>query len=189
MGCRCRQLYRVPQHRSRSVIYIREKGNHSDVKLQAPPAQLHSPASARSNCHEQTVQPVKYLSHTDPNIDPPAQSREHDAAAESSQFYSHRVISRSPRQPSLELPLMSVEASNLINTIGPQSIPPPTSSASSSQSVLKLGTTKKPSERKKTLACLFCRERKIACGKPPLGSLDKTCRCASWFWSLLTFFC
>ncbi|KAF8652860.1 hypothetical protein AX16_004109 [Volvariella volvacea WC 439] len=33
--------------------------------------------------------------------------------------------------------------------------------------------------KKQTLACLFCRERKIACGRPAEGSLDPTCnQCA-----------
>ncbi|KDQ51629.1 hypothetical protein JAAARDRAFT_40854 [Jaapia argillacea MUCL 33604] len=38
----------------------------------------------------------------------------------------------------------------------------------------------KPTEQKKVvMACLFCRERKIACGPPPEGSVDKTCnQCA-----------
>jgi len=40
--------------------------------------------------------------------------------------------------------------------------------------------TKKPGEQKKqALACLFCRERKIACGRPPAHSPDQTCnQCA-----------
>ncbi|KAJ4473160.1 hypothetical protein J3R30DRAFT_3296896 [Lentinula aciculospora] len=33
--------------------------------------------------------------------------------------------------------------------------------------------------KKQTLACLFCRERKIACGRPVPGSFDTTCiQCA-----------
>lgn len=37
--------------------------------------------------------------------------------------------------------------------------------------------TKKPGEQKKqALACLFCRERKIACGRPPAHSPDQTCK-------------
>lgn len=36
---------------------------------------------------------------------------------------------------------------------------------------------KKPGEQKKqALACLFCRERKIACGRPPAHSPDQTCK-------------
>lgn len=27
-----------------------------------------------------------------------------------------------------------------------------------------------------TLACFFCRKRKIACGSPPPGSKDRTCK-------------
>ena len=32
------------------------------------------------------------------------------------------------------------------------------------------------SDKKQTLACLFCRGRKIACGPPLLGSPDRTCK-------------
>lgn len=46
----------------------------------------------------------------------------------------------------------------------------------SSQSILKLSTIKKNNEKKQTLACLFCRERKIACGRPAEGSIDPTCK-------------
>ncbi|KAF9494253.1 hypothetical protein BDN71DRAFT_1449149 [Pleurotus eryngii] len=43
----------------------------------------------------------------------------------------------------------------------------------------KLSTIKKNAEKKQIMACLFCRERKIACGRPPEGSEDPTCnQCA-----------
>ncbi|KZT04266.1 uncharacterized protein LAESUDRAFT_658075, partial [Laetiporus sulphureus 93-53] len=36
-----------------------------------------------------------------------------------------------------------------------------------------------PHRRPLTLACLFCRKRKIACGSPPPGAKDRTCnQCA-----------
>ncbi|KAH9048617.1 hypothetical protein EDB83DRAFT_2317365 [Lactarius deliciosus] len=43
------------------------------------------------------------------------------------------------------------------------------------QGVLKLPLTKRSARRKPAIACLFCRERKIACGAPPMGSADPTC--------------
>src|SRR5882762_7982497 len=46
----------------------------------------------------------------------------------------------------------------------------------SSQSVLKLTMTKKVAEKKQALACLFCRERKIACGRPNPDNEDQTCK-------------
>ncbi|KAH9171242.1 hypothetical protein EDB89DRAFT_1907107 [Lactarius sanguifluus] len=47
------------------------------------------------------------------------------------------------------------------------------------QGVLKLPLTKRSARRKPAIACLFCRERKIACGAPPMGSADPTCnQCA-----------
>jgi hypothetical protein len=42
--------------------------------------------------------------------------------------------------------------------------------------VLKLTTTKKVAEKKQALACLFCRERKIACGRPDPENVDQTCK-------------
>jgi len=39
-----------------------------------------------------------------------------------------------------------------------------------------LPTNKRQAEKKPPLACLFCRGRKIACGAPLPGSLDKTCK-------------
>jgi hypothetical protein len=44
------------------------------------------------------------------------------------------------------------------------------------QGVMKLPTTKRSARRKPAIACLFCRERKIACGAPPVGSADTTCK-------------
>jgi hypothetical protein len=46
----------------------------------------------------------------------------------------------------------------------------------SSQTVLKMSTPKKVVEKKQALACLFCRERKIACGRPDPESDDQTCK-------------
>ena len=53
---------------------------------------------------------------------------------------------------------------------------PPNLYPGSSQSVLKLTTTKKVAEKKQALACLFCRERKIACGRPDPENEDQTCK-------------
>ncbi|EIW79175.1 hypothetical protein CONPUDRAFT_74671 [Coniophora puteana RWD-64-598 SS2] len=40
-------------------------------------------------------------------------------------------------------------------------------------------TTRVRGDKKQALACLFCRERKIACGRPPADSPDRTCnQCA-----------
>ncbi|KAF8622496.1 hypothetical protein AX15_006968 [Amanita polypyramis BW_CC] len=51
------------------------------------------------------------------------------------------------------------------------------SPSSQSQGVLKTIMMKKGGSepKKQNLACLFCRERKIACGRPAEGSLDPTC--------------
>ena len=51
------------------------------------------------------------------------------------------------------------------------------------QGVLKLPSTKRSARRKPAIACLFCRERKIACGAPPVGSADTTCKYVVPLWS------
>ncbi|KAJ3728091.1 hypothetical protein DFJ43DRAFT_538690 [Lentinula guzmanii] len=44
---------------------------------------------------------------------------------------------------------------------------------------LTIGPPQREQPKKQTLACLFCRERKIACGRLAPGSLDMTCnQCA-----------
>jgi hypothetical protein len=81
---------------------------------------------------------------------------------------SHKLPERSTfrqQQQTLTLPL----SSSLTSLSAP----------GSSQSVLKLNSHSKKagtSEKKQTLACLFCRERKIACGRPAEGSADSTCK-------------
>src|SRR5215471_12178129 len=57
----------------------------------------------------------------------------------------------------------------------PPVLPAPASS-SSRQSIQKLSAIKKNAEKKQALACLFCRERKIACGRPSLDNPDQTCK-------------
>src|ERR1700676_5004515 len=57
-----------------------------------------------------------------------------------------------------------------------QSQSPPTQFPGSFQSVLKLTMTKKVAEKKQALACFFCRERKIACGRPDPDNEDQTCK-------------
>lgn len=52
--------------------------------------------------------------------------------------------------------------------------------AASSSSAMSAEDTAKADSRKPSLACTFCRERKISCGRPPPGSTDDTCKYV-WF--------
>ncbi|KAH9169380.1 hypothetical protein EDB89DRAFT_1481701 [Lactarius sanguifluus] len=63
------------------------------------------------------------------------------------------------------------------NAASSSQVPPPASAPNpkAGQGVLKLPSTKRSARRKPAIACLFCRERKIACGAPPVGSADPTC--------------
>ena len=54
-------------------------------------------------------------------------------------------------------------------------MPTPVPNPKAGQGELKLPTTKR-ARRKPAIACLFCRERKIACQAPPVGSADTTCK-------------
>jgi hypothetical protein len=52
----------------------------------------------------------------------------------------------------------------------------------SGMGALKLPSTRRSARRIPAMACLFCRERKIACGAPPVGSADTTCKCVVSLW-------
>jgi hypothetical protein len=68
---------------------------------------------------------------------------------------------------------------NLLDaTATTSSLPAPTlvPNPKAGQGVLKLPSTKRGARRRPAIACLFYRERKIACGAPPVGSADTTCK-------------
>ncbi|KAF8477677.1 hypothetical protein DFH94DRAFT_846064 [Russula ochroleuca] len=77
---------------------------------------------------------------------------------------------------------MPTSSVNLMdNTATSSSLPTPTLvlNRKAGQGVLKLPKTERSTRRKSAIACLFCRERKVACGAPPAGSADSTCnQCA-----------
>lgn len=73
--------------------------------------------------------------------------------------------------PQATRPILSVQQP-LPHYPQPQATPPTPISIPSHSPPLIEDTPKKPL----TLACFFCRKRKIACGSPPPGSQDRTCK-------------
>ena len=75
--------------------------------------------------------------------------------------------------PTPSIHLVDAGTGSLSQAPAPASLAP---NPKAGQGVLKLPSTKRSARRKPVLACLFCRERKIACGAPPVGSADLTCK-------------
>jgi hypothetical protein len=68
-------------------------------------------------------------------------------------------------QPPPSSPVMVFEPASRVSAVTIEEAPPGTKHPKN---------VKEP--RKPSLACLFCRERKIGCGRPPEGSEDMTCK-------------
>ena len=75
--------------------------------------------------------------------------------------------------PTPSITLVDAGTGSLLQAPAPALLAP---NPKAGQGVLKLPSTKRCARRKPVLACLFCRERKIACGAPPVGSADPTCK-------------
>lgn len=58
---------------------------------------------------------------------------------------------------------------------GIRAIPPTHATWQNPDNPLLKSTKKGGEQKKQALACLFCRERKIACGRPPANNPDQTC--------------
>ena len=91
----------------------------------------------------------------------------------------HTPLSSSFSSSDIGTPTSSIHLVDT-GTISSSQAPAPVSSLApnpkAGQSVLKLPSTKRSARHKPAIACLFCRERKIACGAPPVGSADPTCK-------------
>lgn len=108
-----------------------------------------------------TGSPLKYPLLPTPAATLQAQSRTNS----SRNGLEHQVKQEKKIQP---LPPLPIPPSHTVS--------PPSYNPGASQSVLKLTSARKPAEKKQALACLFCRERKIACGRPDPESDDQTCK-------------
>ncbi|KAH9023339.1 hypothetical protein EDB85DRAFT_327538 [Lactarius pseudohatsudake] len=122
--------------------------------------------------------PAMYLGHTSP---PP--SKRHppppSLAIPGQLAYSPGARDPTPLSSSFSSDIGTPTSST--NGASSSQVPPPASAPNpkAGQGVLKLPSTKRSARRKPAIACLFCRERKIACGAPPVGSADPTCnQCA-----------
>ncbi|KAH8990847.1 hypothetical protein EDB92DRAFT_729603 [Lactarius akahatsu] len=127
--------------------------------------------------------PAMYLGHTSP---PP--SKRHppppSLAIPGQLAYSPGARNPTPLSSSFSSSDIGTPTSSIhldTNAASSSQVAPPVSAPNpkAGQGVLKLPSTKRSARRKPAIACLFCRERKIACGAPPVGSADPTCnQCA-----------
>lgn len=116
-----------------------------------------SPDTPFDHC---TDTPLKY-----PFLPTPAATLQ----AQSQTKLSHHRLEHQVKQKKIQpLHLLPTPSSPLVS--------PPSYNVGASQSVIKLTSTKESTEKKQALACLFCRERKIACGRPDPESEDQTCK-------------
>jgi hypothetical protein len=128
--------------------------------------------------------PAAYRGYTSP----PPSKRPPSLAIPASFAYSpsapmHTPLSSSFSSSDIGTPTSSIHLVDSTGAGSSSQAPAPASSLApnpkAGQGVLKLPSTKRSARRKPAIACLFCRERKIACGAPPVGSADPTCnQCA-----------
>ncbi|KAF8263099.1 hypothetical protein EI94DRAFT_1741860 [Lactarius quietus] len=124
--------------------------------------------------------PAAYRGYTSP----PPSKRPPSLAIPGPLSYSPSAPIHTPVSSSFSSSDIGTPTSSLVESGGTCSSQAPAAASlapnpKAGQGVLKLPSTKRSARRKPAIACLFCRERKIACGAPPVGSADPTCnQCA-----------
>ncbi|KAN0141550.1 hypothetical protein V8E53_000012 [Lactarius tabidus] len=128
--------------------------------------------------------PAAYRGYTSP----PPSKRPLPLAIPDSLAYSPSTLMHTPLSSAFSSSDIGTPASSirLVDSTGvgsssqaPAPAPSLAPNLKAGQGVLKLPSTKRSARRKPAIACLFCRERKIACGAPQGGSADPTCnQCA-----------
>ncbi|CAL1705936.1 unnamed protein product [Somion occarium] len=134
------------------------------------------PSRSASRSHEWSTYPQSLIGHAS-QVDPSCSQQaiqsshasrsvdhnQHALAFSTPSYPPSLAYSGSTRQPNPRIPVVEHPARRATAPT-PSRSPPPVED-----------TPKKPL----TLACLFCRKRKIACGSPPPGHKDRTCnQCA-----------
>lgn len=166
----------VPSHKP-VIDYIKEQRRlsqspNTNFTLVSSTAEVPMALPTSPPGGHRTVSPLKYPLLPTPAATLQAQSRSNS----SRRGLEHQAKAEKKTQPLAPLPAPSTHSASQ-----------PTYNPGASQSVLKLTSTRKPAEKKQALACLFCRERKIACGRPDPESEDQTCKYVSLS-VLVTFF-
>ncbi|KAH9024531.1 hypothetical protein EDB84DRAFT_1506581 [Lactarius hengduanensis] len=117
--------------------------------------------------------PAMYMGHTSP---PPSKRRPR-LAIPGQLAYSpgarNPTASSSFSSSDIGTPTSSIHLD--MNAASPSQVPAPASALNPMTGVLKLPSRNRSARHKARMACLFCRERKIACKAPPEGSADRTC--------------
>ncbi|KAJ7108013.1 hypothetical protein C8R43DRAFT_198739 [Mycena crocata] len=141
---------------------------HSGYGRNAPP--LHYPGPHGHHNHVDT----RYQD----SLILPRPAAYHDSHSHSANSWGYPpalpFISQSSRYPSSRPP--SPEASHLLNSLGQYPVP---DDLRRWPQMFKINQVKKVGPKKQLMACLFCRERKIGCSRPPEDDPDQTCnQCA-----------
>ncbi|KJA21324.1 hypothetical protein HYPSUDRAFT_67846 [Hypholoma sublateritium FD-334 SS-4] len=135
------------------------KREQEALKNQTPPPTLRTPEAS-----DVSIPPVAPTAQASPDEVPQKQSPKPAATS-----------SANGQRPA---PKLTMPAKVKLIAPQPQSanLKPPATSAASSSKSSKAPSRSTTTEQKKTiLPCNFCKERKIACGRPPEGSADPTC--------------
>ncbi|THH17247.1 hypothetical protein EW146_g3525 [Bondarzewia mesenterica] len=111
----------------------------------------------------------------------------HDQSSHSHDHFVHDQGFVASISTTIPPPTATTVSSSTVPPAGPSSpagsaLPPsyPRTKSRGGQAIHKAPQPTKP-RKKPALACLFCRERKIACGPPPPGSDDMTCKYVTTF--------
>ncbi|KAH8984087.1 hypothetical protein EDB86DRAFT_3084789 [Lactarius hatsudake] len=157
-----------------------KEGGQEDAHVFPTPAGTHGHPHHRPHANDlyRLQDPAMYLGH----ISPPPSKRRHPSPSLTilgQPAYSPGARNPTPHSSSFSSSDIGMPTSNVhLDTHGASSlqVPPPVLAPNpkAGQGVLKLPSRKRRRDPV-VMACLFCRERKIACGALPAGSADPTC--------------
>ncbi|KAF8153386.1 hypothetical protein B0H34DRAFT_103627 [Crassisporium funariophilum] len=170
--------WQEPHHEAHQAIPPEKRSSYSELtanveflaklkeqscSLARPPQPSHSPQQVfRKRVHIRRLLPALRSSSRSEPKSSPMTLIPMDAANNPHVHPSHTLPAPPSLTPSPSSPKVSFQS-------------PADSSASGHQ----IGARNVKEPRRPSLACTFCRERKIACGRPPEGSSDLTCnQCA-----------
>ncbi|TFK31911.1 hypothetical protein BDQ12DRAFT_729124 [Crucibulum laeve] len=187
----------IPSRNSSNVtpenLYVYETSqilHPHPIRTAQTPSYISAPVIPPHHEPVATSQQTSY-SELSANVIFPSEAERVKKVTESSSHDCAATRAASKRPASLntmgDVPSRRSSSSNSSRSIPPPRllgwIPPKLSSTSRSPSTPTTKTTKSPRKKidpkRLSLACLFCRERKIACGRPAPDSPDQTCnQCA-----------
>ncbi|KAH9019465.1 hypothetical protein EDB84DRAFT_1511352, partial [Lactarius hengduanensis] len=187
----------LPMPSLSTLLLSSELASHPKEESQEHTHVLPTPAGTHGHMHRRPhvndsfrlQDPVMYLGHTSPPpskaCSPPHRHPPPPSLAIPGQLiYSPGALNPTPLSLSFSLSDIGTPTSSIhidTNAASSSQVLPLASAPNpkAGQGVLMLPSTKRSRRRKIGTACLFCHERKIACGVPPEESADPTCnQCA-----------